>query len=77
MSLYTAVTPDQAAESLSSFVEGFGLDRTGEYWAPRGPGYVPFLIPEHFGLITNLDRDIGTAEATLGRDLPTPLQLPW
>ncbi|KAI9934324.1 hypothetical protein ASPWEDRAFT_25997 [Aspergillus wentii DTO 134E9] len=54
-----AVTPDQAAESLSSFVEGFGLDRTGEYWAPRGPG------------------DIGTAEATLGRDLPTPLQLPW
>jgi NAD(P)-dependent dehydrogenase (short-subunit alcohol dehydrogenase family) len=33
-----AVTPDQAAESLVKFVEGFDIKNTGEYWAPRGPG---------------------------------------
>ncbi|KAI9758083.1 MAG: hypothetical protein M4579_003214 [Chaenotheca gracillima] len=33
-----AVTPDVAAASLIDFVTGFNLDRTGEYWAPRGPG---------------------------------------
>ncbi|KZN84303.1 putative oxidoreductase [Penicillium chrysogenum] len=54
-----AVTPDEAAKTLASFIEGFDLSKTGEYWAPAGPG------------------DIGTAEAVLGKDLPTPLQLPW
>ncbi|KAK9321594.1 hypothetical protein V1517DRAFT_170688 [Lipomyces orientalis] len=54
-----AVTPEQAAESLASFIEDFDLSKTGQYWAPRGP------------------RDIGTAEVVLGKDLPTPLQLPW
>ncbi|KAK9358873.1 hypothetical protein V1504DRAFT_459837 [Lipomyces starkeyi] len=54
-----AVTPDEAAESLASFIEHFDLSKTGQYWAPRGP------------------RDIGTAEVVLGKDLPTPLQLPW
>ncbi|KAJ6020748.1 hypothetical protein N7540_006252 [Penicillium herquei] len=54
-----AVTPDKAAQSLASFIEEFEMSRTGEYWAPRGPG------------------DIGTAESVLGKDLPTPLQLPW
>ncbi|KAK9234210.1 hypothetical protein V1525DRAFT_413798 [Lipomyces kononenkoae] len=32
-----AVTPDEAAESLASFIEDFDLSRTGQYWAPRGP----------------------------------------
>ncbi|KAA8646449.1 oxidoreductase, short chain dehydrogenase/reductase family superfamily [Aspergillus tanneri] len=32
-----AVTPDEAAESLASFIEDFDLSMTGEYWAPRGP----------------------------------------
>ncbi|KAK9366246.1 hypothetical protein V1509DRAFT_641913 [Lipomyces kononenkoae] len=32
-----AVTPDQAAESLATFIEGFDLSKTGQYWAPRGP----------------------------------------
>ncbi|KAJ5492875.1 hypothetical protein N7539_001621 [Penicillium diatomitis] len=54
-----AVTPDEAAQSLASFIETFDISKTGEYWAPRGP------------------RDIGTAEAVLGENLPTPLQLPW
>jgi len=54
-----AVTPDEAAQSLASFIETFDMSKTGEYWAPRGPG------------------DIGTAESVLGKDLPTPLQLPW
>ncbi|OJJ44410.1 hypothetical protein ASPZODRAFT_135233 [Penicilliopsis zonata CBS 506.65] len=54
-----AVTPDQAAESLASFIEEFDISKTGQYWAPRGP------------------RDIGTAEDVLGKNLPTPLQLPW
>lgn len=54
-----AVTPDEAAKSLVSFVDDFDLSKTGQYWAPRGAG------------------DIGTADVTLGKDLPTPLQLPW
>ncbi|KAJ5643535.1 uncharacterized protein N7484_006042 [Penicillium longicatenatum] len=33
-----AVTPDEAAQSLASFVEDFDINKTGEYWAPRGPG---------------------------------------
>lgn len=33
-----AVTPDQAAESLAKFIDGFDMSKTGEYWAPRGPG---------------------------------------
>ncbi|GLI72945.1 hypothetical protein PoHVEF18_001130 [Penicillium ochrochloron] len=32
-----AVTPDEAAQSLVSFVETFDISKTGEYWAPRGP----------------------------------------
>ncbi|OQE38694.1 hypothetical protein PENCOP_c008G08295 [Penicillium coprophilum] len=54
-----AVTPDEAAKTLASFIEGFDLSKTGEFWAPAGPG------------------DIGTAEDVLGKNLPTPLQLPW
>ncbi|KAH8424193.1 oxidoreductase, short chain dehydrogenase/reductase family superfamily [Aspergillus melleus] len=54
-----AVTPDEAAQSLASFVEDFDISKTGEYWAPRGPG------------------DIGTAEPVLGKNLSTPLRLPW
>ncbi|KAF9893163.1 hypothetical protein FE257_012576 [Aspergillus nanangensis] len=54
-----AVNPDEAAESLSTFIEDFDLSKTGQFWAPRGP------------------RDIGTAEAVMGKNLSTPLQLPW
>jgi NAD(P)-dependent dehydrogenase (short-subunit alcohol dehydrogenase family) len=35
-----AVTPDVAAKSLTKWVETFDISKTGEYWAPRGPGYV-------------------------------------
>ena len=34
-----AVTPDEAARSLASFVDDFDISKTGEFWAPRGPGY--------------------------------------
>ncbi|QQK47346.1 Short-chain dehydrogenase/reductase SDR [Penicillium digitatum] len=54
-----AVTPDEAARTLATFIEGFDLGKTGEFWAPGGPG------------------DIGTAGDVLGKNLPTPLQLPW
>ena len=33
-----AVTPDVAAESLREWVEELGIERSGEYWAPRGAG---------------------------------------
>lgn len=33
-----AVTPDEAAKSLADWVETFDISKTGEYWAPRGPG---------------------------------------
>ena len=33
-----AVTSDVAAKSLVEWIEGFDINRTGEYWAPRGPG---------------------------------------
>jgi short-subunit dehydrogenase len=33
-----AVTPDVAAESLAKWIETFDISKTGEYWAPRGPG---------------------------------------
>lgn len=32
-----AVTPDVAAQSLVEWVEGFGMEMSGQYWAPRGP----------------------------------------
>ena len=35
-----AVSPDEATKSLIKFIEGFDMDKTGEYWAPRGPRYV-------------------------------------
>ncbi|KAJ5577302.1 hypothetical protein N7535_004228 [Penicillium sp. DV-2018c] len=54
-----AITPDEAAERLASFIEEFDIKKTGEFWAPGGAG------------------DIGTAEDVLGKNLPTPLQLPW
>ena len=56
---HLAVTPDEAAKSLIEWTEQLDISKTGQYWAPRGPG------------------DIGTAEPVLGKDLPTPLNLPW
>ncbi|KAI9676562.1 MAG: hypothetical protein M1817_000721 [Caeruleum heppii] len=54
-----AVTPDEAASSLITWINTFDMTATGQYWAPRGPG------------------DIGTAEAVLGKNLPTPFPIPW
>jgi NAD(P)-dependent dehydrogenase (short-subunit alcohol dehydrogenase family) len=31
-----AVAPDEAAASLAEWVQGLTVDRSGEYWAPRG-----------------------------------------
>lgn len=70
-----AVTPDEAAKSLIEFIARFDMKMTGEYWAPRGSRladvYAFTFLRAHFR------RDIGTAENVLGKDLPTPLQLPW
>ncbi|KAG6856494.1 hypothetical protein H0H87_003873 [Tephrocybe sp. NHM501043] len=54
-----AVEPDVAARSTVDFISALTHERTGTFWAPRGP------------------RDIGEAERVLGKNLPTPLQLPW
>lgn len=32
-----AVTPEEAAETMVKWVEGLGMEKSGEYWAPRGP----------------------------------------
>lgn len=32
------MTPDEAAESLVRWAEELDISKTGEYWAPRGPG---------------------------------------
>ncbi|KAJ4373268.1 hypothetical protein N0V83_003562 [Neocucurbitaria cava] len=32
-----AVTPDVAAKSLIEWIETFDINKTGQYWAPRGP----------------------------------------
>jgi hypothetical protein len=34
--LLIAITPDEAAQSLASFIEGFDISKTGEFWAPNG-----------------------------------------
>jgi hypothetical protein len=31
-----AVTPDEAAKTLSEFVDTLDMTRSGTYWAPRG-----------------------------------------
>lgn len=56
-----AVTPDVAAESLIEWIETFDISKTGQYWAPRGPGDIGTAEPV-----------LGPKDK-----LPTPLQLPW
>ncbi|KAL2356191.1 hypothetical protein BJ546DRAFT_1059598 [Cryomyces antarcticus] len=55
-----AVTLDAAAVSLSAFIESFDMRKTGQYWAPRGPGDI--------GAVEDV---LGPKS-----ELPTPLQLP-
>ncbi|KAF3032186.1 hypothetical protein E8E11_001455 [Didymella keratinophila] len=55
-----AVTPDVAAKSLAEWIETFDISKTGEYWAPRGPGDIGTAEPV-----------LGPTDK-----LPTPLQLP-
>jgi NAD(P)-dependent dehydrogenase (short-subunit alcohol dehydrogenase family) len=73
-----AVTPDVAAKSLAQWVATFDISKTGQFWAPRGPGYVRILRWRDC-VLTCDHRDIGTAEHVLGpkNKLSTPLQLPW
>lgn len=56
-----AVTPDVAAKSLVEWISTFDISKTGEYWAPRGPGDIGTAEPV-----------LGPTEK-----LSTPLQLPW
>ncbi|KAF1980263.1 NAD(P)-binding protein [Bimuria novae-zelandiae CBS 107.79] len=56
-----AVTPDVAAKSLVEWISTFDISKTGEYWAPRGPGD-----------IGTAEAVLGSKDK-----LPTPLQLPW
>ncbi|KAF2155309.1 NAD(P)-binding protein [Myriangium duriaei CBS 260.36] len=56
-----AVEPSVAATSLIEFIETFDISRTGQYWAPRGPGD-----------IGTVEETLGPKDK-----LPTPLQLPW
>ncbi|KAF2717237.1 NAD(P)-binding protein [Polychaeton citri CBS 116435] len=56
-----AVEPEVAAKSILEWVDKFDIGRTGEYWAPRGPGD-----------IGTAEAVLGPKD-----ELPTPLQLPW
>ncbi|KAF2008931.1 NAD(P)-binding protein [Aaosphaeria arxii CBS 175.79] len=56
-----AVTPDVAAKSLVDWIETFGIEKTGEYWAPRGAADIGTAEPV-----------LGPKDK-----LPIPLQLPW
>ncbi|KAF2170583.1 hypothetical protein M409DRAFT_64269 [Zasmidium cellare ATCC 36951] len=56
-----AVTPDVSAGSLVEWIETFDISKTGQYWAPRGPGDIGTAEPT-----------LGPKDK-----LPTPLQLPW
>ncbi|KAK4540875.1 hypothetical protein LTR36_008817 [Oleoguttula mirabilis] len=57
-----AVTPDVAAKSMIEWIDNdFDMSKTGQYWAPRGPGD-----------IGTAEAVLGKKES-----LPTPLQLPW
>ncbi|KZL66062.1 oxidoreductase [Colletotrichum incanum] len=40
-----AVTPDEAAESLIKWTSELDISKTGEYWAPRGPGDIGTAEP--------------------------------
>jgi hypothetical protein len=33
-----AVTPEVAAKTLLLWAQGLTIEKTGQYWAPRGPG---------------------------------------
>lgn len=58
-----AVTPEVAAESIITFVrEEVDMGKTGQYWAPRGPGDIGTAEPA-----------LGKKKS----ELPTPMQLPW
>lgn len=35
---FLAVTPDEAAQSLMEWTSKLDMSKTGQYWAPRGPG---------------------------------------
>ena len=39
-----AVTPDVAARSLVQWAENLDMGKSGEYWAPRGPGKFPLFL---------------------------------
>ncbi|KAF1829474.1 NAD(P)-binding protein [Decorospora gaudefroyi] len=56
-----AVTPHVAAKSLVQWIETFDISKTGEFWAPRGPGDIGTAEPV-----------LGPKDT-----LSTPLQLPW
>ncbi|CAK5274439.1 unnamed protein product [Mycena citricolor] len=56
-----AVSPQEAASSLISFIDTFTIEQTGEYWAPRGARDIG-TAPDVLG------PDVAANE---------PLQLPW
>ncbi|KAK8917276.1 putative oxidoreductase [Metarhizium anisopliae] len=77
-----AVTSDEAASTLIQWTDHVDISKTGEYWAPRGPGQCTAFSTLLRGMFSPADMralsgDIGTAEETMGKNLETPLHLPW
>ena len=71
--------PSEAARSTLEFISTITHEKTGTFWAPRGPRFVTsaLLTDDAWLKVLHSVRDIGEAERVLGKNLPTPLQLPW
>jgi NAD(P)-dependent dehydrogenase (short-subunit alcohol dehydrogenase family) len=41
LTIILAVTPDEAAKGLIEWTDRLDMSKTGEFWAPRGPGECP------------------------------------
>lgn len=72
-----AVEPRVAAENFVDFAETLTMEKQGGFWAPGGPRFVLRVSVSGDRLIQLVCRDVGQAERVLGKDLPTPLELPW
>jgi hypothetical protein len=51
-----AVSPEEAAETLVEWAKGLGMEKTGQYWAPRGPSECFFVCLFVFEVVLTMGR---------------------